>query len=221
MIKACVFDLDGTLLDTLTTIAYYGNLALNKFGIRSIEIDEYKYLAGNGAKILIERMLKATDSYSEEMYEKVYEYYNEQYNANTKLYTKPFPGICELLGELKKRNVLTGVISNKPDFAAVNAIKDSFEDGLIDVAHGQIEGVKIKPEPDGAIMVLNELGVKADECLYIGDTWVDMQTGKNLGAYTIGVLWGFRDYDELKSNGADMIVEKPDEILEYIIAQNM
>ena len=221
MIKACVFDLDGTLLDTLTTIAYYGNLALNKFGIRSIETEEYKYLVGNGAKILVERMLKTTDSYCEEMYNKVYEYYNEQYNANTKLYTKPYPGICELLKELKNRNILIGVISNKPDFAAVNAIKDSFEDGLIDVAHGQIEGIKIKPEPDGAIMVLNELGVKADESLYIGDTWIDMQTGKNLGAYTIGVLWGFRDYDELKSNGADMIVEKPDEILQYINAQNM
>lgn len=221
MIKACVFDLDGTLLDTLSTIAYYGNLALNKFGIQSIETDEYKYLVGNGVKILIERMLKATNSYSEEMYEKVYEYYNEQYNADTKRYTKPYPGICELLEELKKRKILIGVISNKPDFAAVNAIKDSFEDGLIDVAHGQIEGIKIKPEPDGAIMVLNELGVKAEECLYVGDTWIDMQTGKNLGAYTIGVLWGFRDYDELKSNGADMIIENPDEIIEYINAQNM
>lgn len=221
MIKACIFDLDGTLLDTLTTIAYYGNLALNKFSIRSIETDEYKYLVGNGAKILVERMLRTTDSYTDEMFEKVYAYYNEQYNADVKRYTKPYPGICELLTELKKRNILTGVISNKPDFAACSAIKDFFEDGLIDVTHGQREGIKIKPEPDGAIEVVRELDVTPEECLYIGDTWIDMQTGKNLGAYTIGVLWGFRDYEELKSNGADMIIEKPSEILNYIDSLNM
>lgn len=220
MIKACIFDLDGTLLDTLTTIAYYGNLALNKFSIRSIETNEYKYLVGNGAKILVERMLKATDSYTEEMFEKVYGYYNEQYNADVKRYTVPYPGICELLSELKKKNILNGVISNKPDFAAKSAIKDFFEDGLIDVTHGQREGIKIKPEPDGALDVICELGVTPEECLYIGDTWIDMQTGKNLGAFTIGVLWGFRDYEELKSNGADMIIENPSEILDYINSVN-
>lgn len=216
MIKACIFDLDGTLLDTLTTISYYGNLALNKYSLGSIETDEYKYLVGNGAKILVERMLKKVDAYSDEMFEKVFKYYNEQYDADVKRYTAPYEGVVELLKELKKRNILTGVISNKPDFAARSAVKDFFEDGLLDVTHGQIEGIKIKPEPDGAINVVNELGVKPEECLYVGDTWVDMQTGKSLGAFTIGVLWGFRDFDELKTHGADMIVEKPAEILDYI-----
>lgn len=216
MIKACIFDLDGTLLNTLTTISYYGNMALNKFGLPSIETEKYKYMVGNGAKILIERMLREVGAYTEEMFKKVFAYYNEQYNAEVKLYTEPYPGICELLKNLKKANILTAVVSNKPDFAAKCVIKDFFEDGLLDITRGQVEGVPVKPAPDGVIEVLKELDVTAEESVYVGDTWIDMQTGKNLGAYTIGVLWGFRDYDELKTNGADIIVENPSEIMNYI-----
>ena len=216
MIKACVFDLDGTLLDTITTISHYVNMALNKFGLPSIETERFKYLVGNGAKILIERSLNEVDAYSEEMFEKVFAYYNEKYNADTKLYTEPYPGIYELLNEIKKENLLTAVVSNKPDFATKSVIKDFFEDGLIDIPRGQVEGVPVKPAPDGAIEVLKQLGVTPEESIYVGDTWVDMQTGKSLGAFTIGVLWGFREYDELKSNGADLIVEKPSEIMDYI-----
>ena len=220
MIKACVFDLDGTLLNTLTTIAYYGNTALKKFGIEPIETERYKYLVGNGAKLLVERMLRERDAYTQEMYDKVYKYYNDCYNADVRRYTKPYDCIIDMLKQLKARNIAVGVISNKPDFAACGAVADFIPHGLVDVAHGQIEGIKIKPAPDGALNVLSELGVSAAETVYVGDTWIDMQTGKNLGAFTVGVLWGFRDYDELKENGADLIVKTPMEIVDCVDRAN-
>lgn len=215
-INACLFDLDGTLLNTLTTIAYYGNISLKKFGLAAIADDEYRYLVGDGAKLLVERMLRYDNAYTSEMYGKVYKYYNEQYNADVKRYTAPYDGIAEMLTELKKRGIKRGVISNKPDFAARGAVSEFLGHELIDVCHGQIEGIKIKPDPSGALAVLSEMGVQPSECMYIGDTGVDMQTGKNLGAYTVGVLWGFRDLNELKENGADTIVSAPHEILNLL-----
>ena len=220
MIKACLFDLDGTLLDTLSTISYYGNMALNKFGIDSIETNEYKYFVGNGAKLLVERMLKFRNAYTEEMFDQVFKYYNEQYNADVKRYTEPYNGVEKLVKDLKSNGILTAVISNKPDYAACEAVNTFFEDGSFDVVHGQREGIKIKPDPEGAADILKTLGVKPEETVYVGDTWIDMQTGKNLGAYTIGVLWGFRDFDELESNGADKIISTPNEIFEYIKSVN-
>lgn len=216
MIKACLFDLDGTLLDTISTISYYGNLALNKFGIESIETDEYKYFVGNGAKLLVERMLKFRDSYTEEMFDKVFEYYNDRYNADVKRYTAPYDGIEELIKNLKDNGILTAVISNKPDYAACEAVKTFFGESSFDIVHGQREGIKIKPDPEGAADILTTLGVKPEETVYVGDTRVDMQTGKSLGAYTIGVLWGFRDFEELQTNGADRIISHPREIMECI-----
>ncbi len=216
MIKACLFDLDGTLLDTISTISYYGNLALEKFGIESIETDEYKYFVGNGAKLLVERMLNFRNAYTEEMFDKVFEYYNEQYNADVKRYTAPYDGIEDLISELKSQGILTAVISNKPDYAACEAVKMFFKDGSFDIVHGQREGIKIKPDPEGAVDILETLDVKPEETVYVGDTWIDMQTGKSLGAHTVGVLWGFRKYDELNTHGADIIISEPKEILAYI-----
>lgn len=216
MIKACLFDLDGTLLDTISTISYYGNLALNKFGIESIETDEYKYFVGNGAKLLVERMLNFRDSYTEEMFDKVFEYYNDRYNADVKRYTAPYDGIEELIKNLKDNGILTAVISNKPDYAACEAVKTFFGENSFDIVHGQREGIKIKPDPEGAADILTTLGVKPEETVYVGDTRVDMRTGKSLGAYTIGVLWGFRDFEELQTNGADRIISHPREIMECI-----
>ncbi len=216
MIKSCLFDLDGTLLNTLTTIAYYGNKALEKFEIEPIETDKYRYFVGNGAKLLVERMLHERNAYSPEAFNKVYKYYNECYNADVKRYTEPYDGILEMLAELKKRNIAVGIISNKPDFATKGAVADFIPEELVDAVQGQVEGVPIKPAPDGAMSVLSSMNMSPENAMYIGDTWIDMQTGKNLGSYTVGVLWGFREYDELKENGADLIISHPKEIAECI-----
>lgn len=211
MIKACIFDLDGTLLDTIPTISYYCNLTLNEFGFESIDPEEYKYLAGNGAKVLVERMIDRVGADREEYFDKMFKFYNKAYDRDVSFNTKPYNGIPELLGELKTMNITTCVLSNKPDFAACEVIK-RFLGNLIDITHGGRDGVALKPSTEGIDEILAEIGVSADECLYIGDTSVDMQTGKNAGMYTIGVLWGFRKRDELEEHGADVIISHPSEI---------
>ncbi len=216
MIKACVFDLDGTLLNTIDTITYYGNLALEHYGIEPYNTDDYKYMVGNGARILVERMLEGRGfSGNNEMFDKVFGYYNEKYNNDVEYLTAPYDGICELLENLKKDDIKTAVLSNKPDYAAGEAVK-TFLNGYFDVVHGQRDGVEIKPSPDGVFEILNELGITSDEILYIGDTATDMQTGKSANAYTIGVLWGFRLRDELEGANADVIIEHPSEIFDIL-----
>lgn len=216
MIKACLFDLDGTLLDTLTTISYYANCALSKFGIEPIDKDEYKYLVGNGAKILVERMLKVREAYSEENFEKVYNFYMESYDSNPTYLTEPYVGIEKMLLCLKNLGMKTGVISNKPDYAAKSVCKSKLSGGLVDFVQGQKEGVPIKPDPAGPMEVLSVLDILPEETMYVGDSGVDMQTGKNLGSYTVGVSWGFRSVEELTKNGADEIVYSPLDIIEIV-----
>ena len=220
MKKLCIFDLDGTLLDTLPTISYYCNLSLREFGLPEIEEEKFKYLAGNGAKVLIERMLDEVGADREEYFDKVYKFYNREYDKNVSHLTKPFDGVPEMLAGLKTLGIDTAVISNKPDFAAVNVVK-LFLGELVDIAHGGREGIPLKPAPDGVFEIMEEAGVTADECIYVGDTGTDMETGKNSGIFSIGVLWGFRKEDELMANGADMIVSHPLEILDYAKKCNM
>lgn len=216
MIKACLFDLDGTLLDTLTTITYYCNLSLENFGFETIDKEECKYMVGSGAKKLVERMLEKIGEYNEQNYHKVYKYYMENYDANPSYLTEPYDGICDMLAELKQMGIKVGVISNKPHFATTEVCKEKIDASLTDCVRGQIEGVKIKPDPEGPMAVLETLGADGAECVYIGDTSVDMHTGKNIGAYTVGVSWGFRSTEELRASGADAIISHPGELLDII-----
>ena len=216
MIKACLFDLDGTVLDTINTIAFYCNKALEKFGIESIPVERYNYLAGKGAKHLVESMLRERNCFSEELFAKIFPYYISMYDADPYYLTKPFDGIVKLLASLRTRGIKTAIISNKPDFATKSLCKKMFAPGSFDTVRGQVDGVKLKPHTEGVELVMDSLGVSKDEILYIGDTDTDMQTGRNIDAYTVGVLWGFRDAKELNDNGADELVSQPAEILHII-----
>ncbi len=218
MIKLCVFDLDGTVLDTVESIAYYGNYALEKNGIDPIAVEEYKYLAGNGIINLIKNMLRFRDCLTDENFEKVFHDYDTAYNANTSYKSKMFDGMQEALDGIKAMGVKIAIVSNKPHFATTGVVNSLFGEGYFDLVYGQREGIPIKPDPTAVLQILSEVGVDREECLYIGDTGTDMQTGKNSGLYTIGVLWGFRGKEELLENGADKTIEKPHELYDHIRA---
>lgn len=264
-IRACIFDLDGTLLDTLTSLWYCANKSLEQEGLKPLPKDSFRYYVGDGALTQVERYLKDTDiaetvgampdtedsmddcpsgtdtcvddcpsgsgtgsSFSGTMERKLppdphdpanLGYYFQSYmsflNRFADYEVKPYDGIPELLKELKKKGLKLAVFSNKPHQAAVKVIDEYFGD-IFDIVLGKKEENPKKPDPAGALKIAGEFGVKPENIIYIGDTDTDMQTGKNAGMFTVGVLWGFRDMAELKANHADAIAASPADILELI-----
>lgn len=216
MIKAVIFDLDGTISDTISTITHYCNVTLEYCGFEPIGEDKIKYFVGDGKKKLIHRLIGYYNADTPQMFEKAEKKYDSEYERDVVYETKPFDGICSLIAELRKNGLKTAVLSNKPDNVTV-MITDIMFKGLFDVCHGKREGIDTKPNPQGALLTAEELGVKPTECVFVGDTNVDIFTAKNSDMISIGVLWGFRDFDELKNAGADHIVNKPNEILDIIL----
>ncbi len=215
MKKACIFDLDGTLLDTLSTIGGYMNEALAAEGISPFPMDDYRYFVGDGARTLVRRALAAANALTEEREARVFALYNRLYDAAPNGRTVPYAGVPALLSALKEKGVKVAVLSNKPDFATRSVVASFFGEA-VDIAHGGRDGIPLKPAPDGVIALLSELGVTAEECLYIGDTGVDMDTARAASLFGIGVTWGFRTEEELVSHGACALVDSPDEILSYL-----
>ncbi len=212
MLKLCIFDMDGTLVDTISSIAYFANRALNMYGLPAIEKNHYKIMVGNGARVLCERMIERVGG-SKEQFEKVYPEYNESYDNDFLYLTKAYDGTIEMLRALKEMGVKTAILSNKPDSTAKKVSDALFENGLIDVCYGGRDGIALKPDPAGVFEILREFGASKDEVLYIGDTATDIKTAKNAELTSIGVLWGFRDKAELESAGADYIISHPSEIV--------
>lgn len=215
MIKLCIFDLDGTLADSLGTIAYFCNFALNAVGLGPIDEEKYKYLVGDGRNTLIHRILQYHNADTPEMFEKTRTIYDRAYEADPLGKTTPFDGIVGVLESLKVQNILLAVCSNKPDNVVCDIVDKLFDDTFGFVT-GLKEGQNKKPSPDTAIEIAKTLGVLPHECLFIGDTNVDILTAKNAKMYSCGVLWGFRDLDELKEAGADFIISQPREILNIV-----
>ena len=215
--KAVIFDLDGTLLNTIDTITFYANKALEKFGFKTFSADDYKYFVGNGAVKLVERALTAAGGYTEDEFNKVFTYYNEIYNADSLYLTRPYDGIIEVLRKLKANGIKTGVISNKPDFATVDVVKKVIGDELIDICHGGRDNFPLKPDPASTLDILKELSADKEISAFVGDTYVDIATGKAAGLHTVGVKWGFRTEAELKEAGAEFITDSADELFDIII----
>ncbi len=216
MIKAVIFDLDGTVSDTVSTIAHFGNMALEYYGLPPIDTEKFKYFAGDGKVVLLHRMLEYHDADTEEMFKKVEAKYDAEYEADPIYITKPFDGVIDELKKLKERGIKLAVLSNKPDNVTVMVAGQLFGD-LFDIVHGKRENIPTKPDPEGTVILMEELGVTKDECVFVGDTNVDIFTAKNVGMKSIGVLWGFRDEKELSSAKADYIIEKTDEIFNTIL----
>lgn len=211
--KTVIFDLDGTLLNTIDTIAYYCNSALAKYGFNKVSVDRYKKIVGNGAKLLVERALDETGGWNTADFEAVFKEYNALYDADTLYLTEPYKGILGMLGGLKSEGYQTAVLSNKPDFATNDVVAAIFGEDMFDLVRGAVEGVPLKPAPDAVYDIMSILGATKDKTIFVGDTKVDIETGKNAGLFSIGVLWGFRDEAELSKAGADVIIDNPADII--------
>ena len=216
MKKAVVFDLDGTLSDSIASIKYCGDRAIAPFGYGPFPESDYKYFIGDGVVNLIKRVLTAAGDKELQHFDEALRLYREYFAVDCMYQVKPYDGIPELLGELKKRNIRIAVLSNKPHAQTIDVIETLFGKGYFDVIQGQEEGVPIKPDPGGVFVILEQLDLKAEDILYLGDTATDMKTGKSAGAFTIGALWGFRDRRELEEGRADAVIGHPAELLEYV-----
>ncbi len=196
------FDLDGTLANTLESIAFFGNGALAAFGLPSIPAEEYKQLVGNGADVLIRRMAARTGGgLAEEDLKKLRAEYDRRYEAEPMKLVSAYPGLPELLEKLQKRGFKLGVVSNKPDNMTRFIVRELYGD-LIHEVRGQRQGVPKKPDPAAVLETAAAMGLPPAEILYVGDSGVDMETGRNAGMDPCGVLWGFRDREELLAHGA-------------------
>ena len=186
MIKACIFDLDGTLANTLDSMAYVANEILDKFGLERQPVENFKYYSGEGADMLVRRCLKDAGDPKLTHYEEVCSLYRKKFDEDPLYKVVPYE-------------------------AAVKVIARMFE-GCFDLVIGQSDRIRRKPSPDGPLKVAEEFGVQPSECMYIGDTKTDMETGTAAGMHTVGALWGFRDREELESNGAEIVAEKPTDL---------
>ena len=207
-----VFDLDGTLLDTLTDLANSCNRALREFGMPERTVEEVRQFLGNGVRRLMGNAVPQGEA--NPVFEDVLKAFRDDYFAHQFDTTRPYPGIVELLGELRQREIRVAVVSNKFN-AATCALCRQFFAGLVDVAIGEREGIRKKPAPDTVYKALRQLGAKRETAVYVGDSDVDIQTAKNAGIPCINVLWGFRNRDFLIAHGATTLVETPMELLNF------
>ena len=209
-----LFDLDGTLLDTLEDLAHAGNQVLAQSGYPTHPVEAYKYFVGDGLRTLIEKIVP--DSASQEDISVCFALFKDIYAQCWKERTRLYPGIEDMLKDLRQLHLQLAILSNKPHQFTRLCVDYFFPKKLFQCIYGQRDEVPKKPHPAGAQAIAAELCVSPENCVYVGDTKIDMQTGKAAGMFTIGVLWGFRPAEELRENGADMLVDHPSEILDVI-----
>ncbi len=217
MIKAVLFDLDGTLLNTLGDLSVGVNAELVKYGFPTHEANAFKLFAGNGMAKMVERAApEGTDAETLcEMTASFVEYYTEHFAD----YTEIYEGIPELLTALQDKGYMLAVVTNKAQAPAEKVVNLFFGD-TFNLIFGQRKGIPAKPDPTAALLTMKELGVEPEECIFLGDSGVDIKTGANSGAYPVGVLWGFRDIKELTENGATETINNPLELLDIIKKKN-
>jgi len=216
MKKAVIFDLDGTLSDSIQSIKYSADRAVAPFGYGPFDVEQYKYFVGDGAANLIKRALAAGGDTQLVHFEEAFALYRKLFKDNCMYKVQPYEGIRELLAAMKEQGVKITVLSNKPHAETINVIETLFGKGYFDVIQGQKDNVAIKPSPEGALQILEQIHISPADTLYLGDTATDMKTGKNTGAFTVGALWGFRDRQELEEGGADAIIAHPGELLNFV-----
>ena len=211
--NSVIFDLDGTLLDTLGDLRDSVNFALEKNDLPKRTTEEIRSFVGNGIRLLIERSVP--ENIPLEIVDKCFLDFKDYYKDHSAISTKPYDGIIDLMKKLKSKGVKIAVVSNKADFAVKTLMEDYFS-GLYDCAYGERAGVPRKPAPDGVFGAISEMGAEAENTVYIGDSEVDVETSKNAKLPCIAVTWGFRDKEVLESLCPEDIVDSPSDILNII-----
>lgn len=216
MIKYVIFDLDGTLFDTLDTIRYYVNITVEKYGGAPISREECRRFVGRGAKNLIKSVMESRNM-DESLFDSIYSDYNEAYDKDPNYLTRPYDGIDRLISGLLENGIGAAILSNKPHAATVGTV-GSIMPNTFSAVFGGREGVPLKPDSRALDSVLDAISADISEVAYIGDSDVDVYTMKNSSpALGIAVSWGFRTRDELISAGAEVILDTPDAVLDYIL----
>jgi phosphoglycolate phosphatase len=213
--QAILFDLDGTLLDTLTDIACAANAGLRELGFPTHPVESYRRFVGDGAGCLALRVLPE-DHHDDETVERCREIIAARYAKCWADNTKPYPGIPELLAGLRARDVPMAVLSNKPHESTRTVVEGYFPDHYFRVVRGSLPSVPIKPDPAGALQIAEELDILPARFVYLGDTDTDMRTAVAAGMFPAGALWGFRSAEELATNGAKVLLKKPQELLKLL-----
>ena len=205
-----IFDLDGTLLNTLNDLAASCNFALQKFGMPLRSVDEVRRFVGNGVRLLMERAVPG--GALNPQFEQVLKAFREHYMLHQLDTTAPYPGVIDVLSALRREGRGMAVVSNK-FYDATQALCRHFFGGIIDVAIGEREGIRKKPAPDTVVEAMRLLGARVDSSVYVGDSDVDIETARNAGLPCISVLWGFRSREFLLEHGATTLVAQPEDLL--------
>lgn len=214
MIKAVLFDLDGTLVNSLDDLANSVNFVLEEFGFPTHNSEEFKFFVGDGIPKMIERALPP-ESRDNNTQKKAIEKFFERYSRHCSDLSTAYSGVKELVCALKEKGIKVAVITNKAQELAEKVIFDVYGN-MFDIIFGKRDGIPSKPDPTSTLMVMEKLGVNPCECIFFGDSGVDVKTGVSAGAFSVGVLWGYRSAKELKDNGAKFIITKPEELFEII-----
>lgn len=213
-LRAALFDLDGTLLDSLRDIGEAMNHALSLHGLPVHPLSDYRRFVGEGVRVLVSRALPTG---REDAHEAVLASYKSFYAEHLLKHTRPYPGVLEVLSRLAGEGVKLAVLSNKPDAATRQLVSALLPDVPFSVVYGERAGVPRKPDPTAALGIATELGVEPGDCAFIGDTAVDMDTARAAGMYGVGVTWGFRS-EELQAHGARALAHTADELLQALFS---
>ncbi len=211
-LHACIFDLDGTLLYTLESMAVPANRMLRELSLKEQPVEDFRRFCGDGADNLVRRVLAAAGDPEGKLFDQAYPRYLQYFNDDPMLGITRYEGIEETLGRMKDAGIRLAVCSNKPDQAAGKVIREMFP-GMFETVIGQSEAIRRKPAPDAPLLAAARLGAQPGACMYVGDSGTDMRTGRAAGMFTVGVLWGYRDRAELVENGADEIAAVPADLL--------